>query len=99
MLIEKVSGMSYSQFIQQHNFDRLQMRDSGYDDPRTVVPRLARGYQPEGTELQNADLCDPRTAWSAGVLYSTVANLARWSEAMAHNELLNADSAACVYGT
>lgn len=99
MLIEKVSGISYSQFIQQRIFDRLQMRDSGYDDPRTIVPRLARGYRPERAELENAHLCDPRTAWSAGVLYSTVADLARWSEAMAHNELLNADSTSRVYDT
>ncbi len=98
MLIEKVSRISYSEFIQKRIFTPLQMRDSGYDDPRTVVPRLARGYQLEGLELRNAELCDPRAAWSAGVLYSTVGDLTRWSEAMAHNKLLNSDSAARVYG-
>jgi len=92
MLIEKVSGISYSQFIQQRIFDRLQMHDSGYADPSTVIPRLARGYRPDGSELRNENLCDPRSAWSAGVLYSTVGDLTRWSEAIAQNELLNADA-------
>jgi CubicO group peptidase (beta-lactamase class C family) len=98
MLIEKVSGISYSHFIQQRIFDRLQMHDSGYADPSTVITRLARGYRSDGPELRNENLCDPRTAWSAGVLYSTVGDLTRWSEAMSHNELLNADVTERVYG-
>ena len=97
MLIERISGMSYSEFVQKRIFNRLQMRDSGYRDPHTTVPRLARGYELEGRELRSAEV-DPRSAWSAGVLYSTVRDLTRWGEAMAHNKLLNSDSAARVYG-
>lgn len=97
MLIEKLSGVPYPRFIQERIFDHLQMRDSGYDDPRTIVPRLAEGYALSGTDLRNADWFDPRTAWSAGALYSTVGDLARWSDALAHGDLLNADSTERMY--
>jgi D-alanyl-D-alanine carboxypeptidase len=96
MLIEKISGMSYSEFVQKRIFNPLQMRDSGYRDPRTIVPRLAKGYELDGLELRNVEV-DPRSAWSAGVLYSTVGDLTRWSEAMAHNKLLNSDSTSRMY--
>jgi CubicO group peptidase (beta-lactamase class C family) len=92
MLIERVSGLPYRQFLQERIFDRLGMHDSGYDDGRKIVPRKARGYALSGKELQTPVSFDPRLAWSAGALYSTIQDLTRWSEAIAHGKLLNADS-------
>lgn len=97
MLIEKVSAVPYPTYIQQHIFDRLKMRDSGYADPHLIVPRLAKGYVLSGANLRNADWVDPRQAWSAGAFYSTVGDLTRWSEAIAHGELLNPDSTERLY--
>jgi D-alanyl-D-alanine carboxypeptidase len=93
MLIEKVSGIPYERFIQERLFDRLGMADSGYDDPRKIIPRRARGYALEGKQLRNADSFDPRLAWSAGAFYSTVRDLTRWSDALAQGTLLTVDSA------
>lgn len=92
MLIERVSGIPYPRFIQERIFDRLGMHDSGYDDGRKIVPRKAKGYAISGKELQSATFFDPRSAWSAGALYSTVRDLTLWSEALAHGALLSADS-------
>jgi CubicO group peptidase (beta-lactamase class C family) len=92
MLIERVSGIPYPRFIQERIFDRLGMHDSGYDDGRKIVPRRAKGYALSGKELRSAAFFDPRVAWSAGALYSTVQDLTLWSEALAHGTLLNADS-------
>ena len=91
MLIEKVSGMPYERFIQVRLFDRLEMRDSGYDDPRKLIARRARGYALDGNQLRNADSFDPRLAWSAGAFYSTIGDLTRWSDALAQGKLLSAD--------
>jgi len=92
MLIERVSGLPYSRFLQERIFDRLGMHDSGYDDGLKIVPRKAKGYALSGKELQSPVFFDPRLAWSAGAVYSTVQDLARWSEAIAHGKLLNPDS-------
>jgi CubicO group peptidase (beta-lactamase class C family) len=92
MLIERVSGIPYARFLQERIFDRLGIHDSGYDDGLKIVLRKAKGYARSGKELQSPVSFDPRLAWSAGALYSTVQDLTRWSEAIAHGKLLNADS-------
>ena len=49
-LIEKMSGHSYAQFVQDNFFSPLGMKDSGYDDSNSaIVGRRASGYEP-GTD-------------------------------------------------
>src|ERR1700704_1575372 len=45
-LIEKISGQSYSEFIQQNIFGPLGMKDSGYDSNAAIIPHRASGYAP-----------------------------------------------------
>lgn len=92
MLIEKISGMSYDRFVQENIFDRVGMADSGFDEQHKIIPRRARGYSLIKGALQNADFLDTTSAWSAGGFYTTVGDLVVWSEALAHQKLLNADS-------
>lgn len=92
-LIEKVSGLKYEQFVQRRIFDRLGMRDTGFDDIRQVIPRRASGYSLIAGELRNVGpLNAGASAWSAGGFYSNTHDLTVWSEALAHEKLLNADS-------
>ncbi|HEV3039374.1 MAG TPA: serine hydrolase domain-containing protein [Candidatus Angelobacter sp.] len=93
MIIEKVSGMKYEDFVQKRLFDTLGMKDSGFDYVEKIIPLRARGYSlGKGGELENAAFLNPRSAWSAGGFYSTVHDMTVWSEALAHGKLLNADS-------
>lgn len=68
------------------------MRDSGFDEQHKIIPKRARGYSLIKGTLQNADFLDTTSAWSAGGFYSTVQDLIVWSEALAHQKLLNGDS-------
>jgi D-alanyl-D-alanine carboxypeptidase len=92
MLIERVSGLTYEHFVQQNIFDRLGMRDTGFDEQHKIVPHRARGYTLANGTLENADFLDTTSAWSAGGFFSTVNDLIVWSEALAHQKLLNPDS-------
>jgi D-alanyl-D-alanine carboxypeptidase len=92
MLIERVSGLTYEHFVQQNIFDRLGMRDTGFDEQHKIVPHRARGYTLANGMLENADFLDTTSAWSAGGFFSTVNDLIVWSEALAHQKLLNPDS-------
>ncbi|HET9377195.1 MAG TPA: serine hydrolase domain-containing protein [Chthoniobacterales bacterium] len=92
MLIEKVAGLTYEHFVQQNIFDRLGMRDTGFDEQHKIIPHRARGYTLVNGTLENADFLDTTSAWSAGEFYSTVNDLTAWSEALAHEKLLNPDS-------
>ena len=43
-LIEKISGQSYSQFVQDNIFTPLGMKDSGYDSNSAIIAHRASGY-------------------------------------------------------
>src|SRR5207253_10426100 len=57
-LIEKISGESYAQFLQDNIFKPLGMVDSGYDSNSTVIPNRASGYAPNKDGLVNAGYID-----------------------------------------
>ena len=87
-IIEKASGQTYEQFIQQHIFAPLRMTQSCYDSPLRVIPRRAAGYDkgPEG--YTNAPYLSMTQPYAAGSLASTVDDLARWDAALYTEQLL-----------
>ena len=80
-IIEAVSEQSYPDYLQANFFDRLEMNNTGYELPQTVIPNLAQGYWFVGdnTYLQ-ANPFDMSLPQGAGGLYSTIADLALWTE-------------------
>jgi len=93
MLVEKVSGQSYSEFLRSNIFQPLGMNDSGYDRETDILKRRASGYQIKDGHLANTDFIDMSTPFSAGGIYSTVEDMYRWNEALSESgKLLSADS-------
>jgi CubicO group peptidase (beta-lactamase class C family) len=88
-LIEKISGQTYEEFVQQNIFKPLGMNDSGLMSFVTVIPRRASGYWPGSNGLENAERPDPRIGFSAGSLYSTTEDLLRWEEGLFGGKLLS----------
>jgi CubicO group peptidase (beta-lactamase class C family) len=95
-VIEKASGMSYEDFLRREVFDPLGMKDTGYDHFKTVLPLRASGYERTPKGLQNAAYLDMAQPYSAGSLYSTVEDLARWDRALAEGKLIGKDSYAAM---
>jgi CubicO group peptidase (beta-lactamase class C family) len=92
MLIEKVSGLSYGEFLRKNIFEPLQMQDTGYDLAEQILPRRAAGYAVQNGVWLNAPRVDASVPFSAGGLYSTVEDLFKWNEALMGNRLLSEDS-------
>jgi Carboxylesterase family/Beta-lactamase len=92
MVIEKVSGLSYAEFLQKNIFDPLGMKDSGYDRQSTILPQRASGYMRKDHHIENADFIDMSIPNAAGSVYSTVEDMYRWNEAVANGKLLSAAS-------
>jgi CubicO group peptidase (beta-lactamase class C family) len=86
-VIEKVTGQSYYEYVQQHIYRPAGMRDSGHELDAPVA-NLARGYAParDGSGLQATDL--PHGG-PAGGGYSTLADLLRFAEALRTHSLLS----------
>jgi len=91
-LIEKISGQSYRDFVQENIFTPLAMNDSGYDSNSAVIPRRASGYAPSANGLANARYIDMSIPFSAGGLYSTTGDLLRWEQGLFGGKVISAAS-------
>lgn len=92
-IVEKVSGQTYQQFVQQNIFDRLAMKDSGYISNTVILTNQASGYEltKEGL-LEHAINEDPGVPYAAGALYSSTGDLLRWERGLMGGKLLSAGS-------
>jgi CubicO group peptidase (beta-lactamase class C family) len=91
LVIEKVSGQTYAEFLQKHFFTPLNMQDSGLGSTSEVIPNKAYGYI-AGTPVKNADPLPYAILYSAGGIYSTGADLAKWLMALHGGRLLKPES-------
>ncbi|HEY0079576.1 MAG TPA: serine hydrolase domain-containing protein [Pyrinomonadaceae bacterium] len=88
-IIERVSGKTYEAFLRESIFAPLGMSNTGYDDPRQVLPNRAAGYSPDTRGgIINAAYLDMSRPFAAGGLYSTTEDLLRWDAALYTERLL-----------
>jgi CubicO group peptidase (beta-lactamase class C family) len=93
-VIEKVSGGSYADFVQQNILTPVGMKDSGYDSNADIIERRASGYVNAGGKLRNADYVQMSIPHAAGGLYSTTGDLLRWNRALYGGKVLKPESLA-----
>lgn len=91
-VIEKVSGKTYEDFIEQEIFAPLGMKRSSYANLREIVPGRAAGYDKEGDNYLNTQYLSMTQPYSAGALISNVDDLALWEQALASGKLLKKES-------
>ena len=88
-IIERVSGMSYKDFIEKKIFQKIGMNHSCYASDREIIKNRAYGYQRHGGKLYNKRHIRFNITYSAGSLMSTVDDLLKWQEALNHNLLVS----------
>jgi len=81
-IIEKVSGKSYADFIQDEIFTPLGMTQSYYDNHNKIIANRVMGYAKTKDGFQNADYINMRIPYAAGSLLSTVDDLQKWETAL-----------------
>jgi CubicO group peptidase (beta-lactamase class C family) len=91
-IIEKLSGQTYEQFIQQNIFDPLGMRHSYYDNSLRIIPRRVSGYDKSPEGFTNADYLSMTQPYAAGALASTVDDLAIWDSILYTEQLLKQET-------
>jgi CubicO group peptidase (beta-lactamase class C family) len=92
LVIEKVSGTSYGEFLENEIFDRLGLEQTTYLDETLIVEHRAEGYEVAGEAVVNDRYLSMKPPFSAGALGSTVVDLMRWQRAIAHGELLRPET-------
>ncbi len=91
IVIERVSGRSYPQVLQERTFGPLNMRDSGVERLANVPQQRAKGYRKNRREIvQEENIVS--YALGSGDIYSTVDDLLKWDQALYGTELLSESS-------
>ncbi|MBN1938143.1 MAG: serine hydrolase [Candidatus Aminicenantes bacterium] len=91
-VIEKVSGMSYRDFVEKKIFEPLGMKRSYYDVTNRVIPGRVPGYQMGNAGFENAPYLSMTQPYAAGSLMSTVDDLALWAESLLSGRLVKRET-------
>jgi CubicO group peptidase (beta-lactamase class C family) len=92
VIIERVSGSLYADFLHENIFVPLAMTSTGYDSSRSIIKNRAAGYAMQGDSIINASYLDMSIPYAAGSLYSTVEDLLRWDQALYTEKLISRKS-------
>jgi CubicO group peptidase (beta-lactamase class C family) len=93
ILIHKVSGKFYGDFLQERVFKPLGMTTARVISEADIVPNRAAGYRLVDGELKNQDWVSPTLNTTAdGALYLTVYDMAKWDAALYTEKLLKRSS-------
>lgn len=88
-IIERASGKSYADFLQENIFTPLGMKNTGYDSSTRIIKNRATGYARQGGETVNAAYMDMTIPGAAGALYSTTGDLLLWDQALYTEKLVS----------
>ncbi|MBB5716957.1 serine hydrolase domain-containing protein [Sphingomonas aerophila] len=97
MMIERITGQSYPDYVRDHLLRPAGLTHTAYDNPEDIVPGRASGYWLVDGIAKNARLMTPSAAYAAGGLRSTVDDLLRWNVALHAGKLVNAASLAAMF--
>ena len=90
MIVERVSGKTFRQFLQERVFAPLKMRNTiAYERGKNEVLHRAYGHSRKEAGWQETDQSSTSAVLGDGGIYSSLDDLARWDEALRHHRLLS----------
>jgi CubicO group peptidase (beta-lactamase class C family) len=92
LIIETLSGQTYTDFVTTNLFDKVGMPGSYYCSESAVHRHHAHGYDTENGTLVLKRFISHTWPYSAGSLCSTAADLSAWLAALHRGRVLSADS-------
>lgn len=93
LIIERLSGKTYGEFLQEHIFTPLGMNRTAYEDPTRVIKNRATGYRYlPGEPIANVPYAEMIRLYAAGGVYSTTEDLLKWDQALYTEKLLTRKS-------
>jgi CubicO group peptidase (beta-lactamase class C family) len=93
ILIRKVTGQFYGDFLNDHIFQPLGMNTTRIISEADIVPNRAAGYRLVKGQLKNQEWVSPPLNTTAdGALYTTALDMAKWDAALYTEKLLKESS-------
>ncbi len=89
LVVQKISGQTFPDFLHQRIFAPLNMNNTvAYVRGINEVPNRAYGYSLEGKSWVQTDQNPTSATLGDGGIYSSLADLAKWDQALRRNTLL-----------
>jgi CubicO group peptidase (beta-lactamase class C family) len=93
MIIAKVSGESYPDFMKHRIFDKLGMTWSRIDDPEHIIPNKSAGYRLKDHQIVHGHPISAAAQMRADVgVLTTVTDMLKWYAALQDSSLLKKSS-------
>ncbi len=93
LIVERVSGTDFATFVRDNIFLPLGMTQSvAFEDGVSAVPRRAMGYRREGSGFVDADQSVTSAVLGDGGIYTSIADYAKWDDALHGTTLVGADA-------
>ncbi|MCA1760767.1 MAG: beta-lactamase family protein, partial [Bacteroidales bacterium] len=91
-IIEKASGKTYEEYLQEALFEPLGMVNSFYGNSSKVIKNRAAGYMKKEDEFINADFLSMTQPYAAGSLLSNVDDLFTWYTAVMNDKVISKEN-------
>jgi CubicO group peptidase (beta-lactamase class C family) len=89
MIVEKVSGMPFGQFLQERIFTPLKMKNTlAFESGKNKVPNRAYGHTWKDGAWHETDQSPTSAVLGDGGIYSSIDDLAKWDRALRLHTLL-----------
>jgi CubicO group peptidase (beta-lactamase class C family) len=88
-IIEKVSGKTYSEYLQQHIFQKAGLYHTMVNRWDTVLEHRAKGYDKTPSGWRNAMYISMEGPYAAGAMISNVEDLKRWNDALFSHKIIS----------
>ena len=82
LIIEKVSGMPYEEYVQKNLFDKAGMKDAHYCSESKLFKNQATGYDGDSAGFVHKAPISHQWPYAAGSLCSSAIDLVAWNEAL-----------------
>ncbi len=93
MIIEKISGISFAEFLKQNIFDPLNMNNTvAFEQGISTVPHRAFGYTVDGDSILFTDQSLTSAVLGDGGIYSSVIDLFKWDQALYGDSLVSVET-------
>lgn len=89
LIIEKVSGQNYEEYLKETFFDPLGMHSTAFGSNTKVTKRKVNGYNYDPDGLQQMDYLNYYIPYSAGSLISSAEDLLIWTQALHSGKVLS----------
>jgi CubicO group peptidase (beta-lactamase class C family) len=91
-IIEKITGKTYGQYLEDNFFRPLGMNNSFYSSDTRIINHRAAGYTQGEKGIENASAISMTHPYAAGAILSTVGDLFKWNEAIQSYKLVKKET-------